>query len=215
MVSSGPRPAAANGAVTKGGKKKRVKGKLHQASKESLVSPADSTVSKSQDWGLLEPLHGILGPIVDIIGPLLTGNVVYGLLVGLLVATWFGFGSNSQPRGAPYGRELGFMGYPERAIAYEEVWRREESDMWDWLEERVGLHRMNEGVIPPRKKMMEPRTVEEKLREERMNEREVEEAIKVTEEKLQVLKSFMDRKKGPQKSGDYSRPTTKVPTTER
>ncbi|KAI2466160.1 hypothetical protein F4781DRAFT_445456 [Annulohypoxylon bovei var. microspora] len=213
-VSSAPRSAGLNGAPVKG-KKKRTKGKLHQASKESLNGPSDLVTSKSEDWGLLEPLHGILGPIVDIIRPVLTGNVVYGLLVGLLVATWFGFGFNGQPRVTPYGRELGFIGYPERAVAYEEIWRREESDLWDWLEERVGLHRMNEEVMPVRKRVMEPRSVEEKLREERMNEREVEEAIRVTEEKLQVLKSVMDRKKSPTKSGGNGRPTTKVPATER
>ncbi|KAI0110121.1 hypothetical protein F4814DRAFT_425871 [Daldinia grandis] len=213
-VSTAPRPVAVNGGAVKG-KKKRVKGKLHQASKESLSSPSDLVVTKSQDWGVFEPLHGILGPVLDILGPVLTGNVVYGLLVGLLVATWFGFGFNGQPRGAPYGRELGFMGYPDRVVAYDEIWRREESDLWDWLEDRVGLHRMNEGVMPVRKRVMEPRTVEEKLREERMNDREVEEAIKVTEEKLQVLKSVMERKKTPPKSSVYGRPTTKVPATER
>ncbi|OTA75596.1 hypothetical protein M434DRAFT_402630 [Hypoxylon sp. CO27-5] len=210
---SGPRPAL-NGGPAKG-KKKRAKGKLHQASKESLGGPSDLAISKTQDWGMLEPLHGILGPVVDIIKPVLTGNVVYGLLVGLLVATWFGFGFNGQPRVTPYGRELGFIGYPERAVAYEEIWRREESDLWDWLEERVGLHRMNEGPLPVRKRVIEPKTVEEKLREERMNVREVEEAIRVTEEKLQVLKSVMDRKKSPSKSGTNGRPTTKVSATER
>ncbi|OTB05497.1 hypothetical protein M426DRAFT_319761 [Hypoxylon sp. CI-4A] len=212
--SSNPRAAAPNGGAVKG-KKKRVKGKLHQASKESLTSPSDLVASKSSDWGVLEPVHGILGPILDIIKPVLTGNVVYGLLVGLLVATWFGFGFNGQPRVTPYGRELGFMGYPERVIAYEEIWRREESDLWDWLEDRVGLQRLTEDTMPVRKRVMEPRTVEEKLRGERMNEREVEEAIRVTEEKLQVLKSVMDKKKIPSKSGSQGKPTTKVPATER
>ncbi|KAK6958006.1 hypothetical protein Daesc_000799 [Daldinia eschscholtzii] len=212
-VSSAPRSAAANGGAAKG-KKKRVKGKLHQASKESLTGPSDLAVTKSQDWGLFEPLHGILGPVLDILKPVLTGNVVYGLLVGLLVATWFGFGFNGQPRVAPYGRDLGFVGYPDRIVAYDEIWRREESDLWDWLEDRVGLHRMNEGAMPVRKRVMEPRTVEEKLREERMNEREVEEAIKVTEEKLRVLKSVVDRKKTPPKSSVYGKPTTNVPATE-
>ncbi|KAL7628077.1 hypothetical protein AAE478_002274 [Parahypoxylon ruwenzoriense] len=212
-VSSGPRSATLGGVPVKG-KKKRAKGKLHQVSKESLASPADLVVATSQDWGPLEPLRGILGPAVDIIKPVLTGNVVYGLLVGLLVATWFGFGFNGQPRGARYGHEMGFIGYPERAIAYEEIWRREESDLWDWLEDRVGLQRMNDETIPTRK-AMEPRTVEEKLREERMSEREIEESIRVTEEKLQVLKSIVDRKKSPQRSGGHGRPTTKIPATER
>lgn len=213
-VSSAPRSATLSGPAVKG-KKKRVKGKLHAVSKESLVGQADLVASKSSDWGLLEPVHGILGPVVDIIKPVLTGNVVYGLLVGLLVATWFGFGFNGQPRGAPYGRDLGFLGYPERAVAYEEIWRREESDLWDWLEERVGLQRLNGEAIPVRKRVVEPRTVEEKLREERMNVREVEEALRVTEEKLEVLKSIMDRKKAPLKSSGQGRPTTKVPATER
>ncbi|KAI1383127.1 uncharacterized protein F4822DRAFT_93440 [Hypoxylon trugodes] len=213
-VSTAPRPVAVNGGAIKG-KKKRVKGKLHQVSKESLGGPSDLVVSKSEDWGVFEPVHGILGPLVDIIKPVLTGNVVYGLLVGLLVATWFGFGFNGQPRVTPYGRELDLMQYAERAVAYEEIWRREESDLWDWLEDRVGLHRMNEGAMPIRKRVLEPRTVEDKLREERMSEREIEEAIKVTEEKLQVLKSVVERKKGPGKSSGYGRPTTKVPVTER
>ncbi|KAI1774920.1 hypothetical protein F4818DRAFT_55652 [Hypoxylon cercidicola] len=214
-VSSVPRPAALNGGAAARGKKKRTKGKLHQVSKESLVGQSDLVASKSQDWGILEPVHGILGPIVDIIRPVLTGNVVYGLLVGLLVATWFGFGFNGQPSGAPYGRDLGFLGYPERAVAYEEIWRREESDLWDWLEERVGLHRLSGEAMPIPKRVVEPRTVEEKLREERMNVREVEEALRVTEEKLEVLKSIMDRKKAPLKSSGQGRPTTKVPATER
>ncbi|KAI0011623.1 hypothetical protein F4779DRAFT_572622 [Xylariaceae sp. FL0662B] len=210
-VSSGPRSATLNGGPIKG-KKKKTKGKLDQASKESLAGPAALATATSQDWGMLEPLHGILGPVFDMVKPVLTGNVVYGLLVGLLVSTWFGFGFNGQPRGAGYGRDLTLMGHPERAIAYEEMWRREESDLWDWMEERVGLHRLNGAAMPVHKRVMEPRTVEEKLREERMNDREVEEAIKITEEKLQVLKSVMDRKKVVSKSGEHTRPTTKAET---
>ncbi|KAI5917138.1 hypothetical protein F4810DRAFT_81367 [Camillea tinctor] len=212
-VSSRPRSATLNGGATKG-RKKKGKSKMHMASKESLSSPAAAAASKAQDWGPLEPLHGILGPVVDIIKPILTGNVVYGLLVGLLVATWFNFGSHRQPRGVGYGRDLGFVGYPDRAVAYEEIWRREETELWDWLEERVGLQRMNEGAMPIRKRVVEPRTMEDKLREERMNEREVEEAIKVTEEKLQVLRSVMNRKINPNKSNAQSKESAKIPAAE-
>ncbi|KAI0860767.1 hypothetical protein F4860DRAFT_196027 [Xylaria cubensis] len=210
-VSSRPRTTTLNGTVR--GKKKRAKGKLHRASKDNLKGPVDST-PKSHDWGLFEPLHSILGPIFDILKPVMTGNVVYGLLVGLLVSTWFGFGFNSQHRGAGYGRGVAFSSYPERAVAYEEIWRREESDLWDWLDERVGLHRMNEGGTPIRKRVTEPRTMEEKLREERMDEREVDEAIRITEEKLDILKSVVDRKKDiPKvKSEGYSKSTTDTAT---
>jgi hypothetical protein len=161
----------------------------------------------------LEPLHGILGPLVDIIKPILTGNVVYGLLVGLLVASWFGFGFNPRQAGGGYGPGIGFPTNPDRLIAYEELWRREESDLWDWLEERVGLHRMHDGEVPIRRRVAEPRSVEEKIREDRMNEREIEEAIRITEEKLNVLKEVHDRKKVtgvPDKL--YTRPTTRPET---
>jgi hypothetical protein len=142
-----------------------------------------------EDWGLFEPLHGILGPIFDIIGPLLTGNILYGVFVGLLVASWFRFGfsgRNSRDVG------MGFLGTPERVAAYEEMWRREESELWEWLENRVGMERAREvGKMPA-----EAKTVEDRLKNERMEEREVDAAIRVTEEKLRVLKDTVEKKKG-------------------
>lgn len=47
-------------------------------------------------------------------------------------------------------------------------------------------------IVP--KRAMEPRTAEENVRAARMDEREVEEAIRVTEEKLRVLKGVMEKK---------------------
>lgn len=197
-----------NGAGTKG-KKKKGKGRMAEAAKESQKGSERQGSSKAQDWGAFEPLRGVLGPIFDIIKPVLTGNVVYGLLVGLLVASFFGFGV--RPAGPGYGRNLGFLGHPERAIAYDEAWHREESDLWDWLEDRVGHHRMSQDAIPPRKRVMEPQTVEEKMREERMNEKEMAEAIRVTEEKLKILKSVMDRRRtAGTAEGTLVRPTTEV-----
>lgn len=113
--------------------------------------------------------------------------MVYGLLVGLLVAAWFGFGLNG---GRRYDeRVLGPYGYPERVAAYEEMWRREESELWEWLEERVGMHRLgNEGV----RTVVEPRVMGEKVGAVGGG-REVEEAIKVTEEKLRVLKEVVEK----------------------
>ncbi|RYO92889.1 hypothetical protein DL766_009133 [Monosporascus sp. MC13-8B] len=216
-VSSRSRASAVNGAK---GKKKKAKGKLQEQSKESPDDAGGSSLSQTQDWGLFEPLHGILGAVVSIIKPILGGNLLYGLLVGLLLASWFGSRLNGGQVGQGYSRDMVFRGYPERAVAYDEMWRREETDLWDWLEERVGLHRMGEDSAPApvRRRFAEPRAVEEKVRDERMSEREIEEAIRVTEEKLQVLKSVIDRKKvapaadNERKAG---RPTTRVPATER
>ncbi|KAH6659228.1 hypothetical protein BKA67DRAFT_529398 [Truncatella angustata] len=202
------RPAVANGAAQKG--KKRKGKKLQDGPRDLVHTTVPPIAKKTEDWGLLQPLHGILAPVVDIMKPILTGNVVYGLLVGLLVASWFGFGFNPRQNGGGYGSGIGFPGHSDRLIAYEEVWRREESDLWDWLEERVGLHRMHDGAIPIRKRVSDPRAVEERLREEKMSNREVEEAIRVTEEKLQLLRE-VHHKKNPKIVGQdkRTRPTTR------
>ncbi|KAK0627683.1 hypothetical protein B0T14DRAFT_513113 [Immersiella caudata] len=191
-VSSRPRSGvpALNGVK---GKKRLRKGKSAQTSNTASDAEGLSKTSTKSNWGMLEPLQPLLSPVIDIIKPVLTGNVVYGLLVGLLVATWFGFGSNRQPT-TPYGRDLGYAGYPQRLAAYEEMWRSEESDMWDWIEERTGIDRLGGEPLQVRRKAgVEARTVEDKLREEKMDEREIKEAIRVTEEHLRVLKGVIER----------------------
>lgn len=145
-----------------------------------------------QTWGVLEPIRPLFEPVTDIVKPLLTGNVMYGLLVGLLVASWFGFGLGPGRSATPYGNQPGFYG-PDRLAAYEEMWRREDSELWDWLEERVGLERLNEVGPGPRKRAAHPRTFENKMREDRLNTKEVEEAVRVTEEKLRVLQEAVER----------------------
>ena len=220
-VSSRPRAAGPGGAK---GKKKKAKGKQEEPSKASNESSGGSPPSKTEDWGVFEPLRCILGPVVDILKPVLGGNLLYGLLFGLLLSSWFGIGFNNRPAGHGYNPDVAFRGRPERAVAYEEMWRREESELWDWLEERVGLHRMSQDAPPPpfiRRRVMEPRVVERKVREDRMSEREVEEAIRVTEEKLQLLKAVVDRKNNVVVNDDDSNrnskrsgPTTRAETME-
>ena len=144
---------------------------------------------------------------------------MYGLLFGLLLSSWFGIGFNNRPAGHGYNPDVAFRGRPERAVAYEEMWRREESELWDWLEERVGLHRMShDAPLPIRRRVMEPHVVERKVREDRMSEREIEEAIRVTEEKLQLLKAVIDRKNVVDDNGNNdskrSGPTTRAETME-
>lgn len=126
---------------------------------------------------------------MDIIQPLLTGNILYGLLVGLLVASWFRFGSL---RAGNNGRDIGFFGSPERIAAYEEIWRREESELWDWLEDRVGMDKLRDvGSMRVEKQILNDR-----LQTEQMEERAVDAAIRVTEEKLNALKHVVGKKKG-------------------
>ncbi|KFZ02375.1 hypothetical protein V501_09587, partial [Pseudogymnoascus sp. VKM F-4519 (FW-2642)] len=81
-------PARTTGAAA-GGRKR----KTRKSTTKTTPSPSRSPkpTAKKEDWGLLEPLHGVLGPVADVLGPLGSANMVYGLLVGLLVAAWFGF----------------------------------------------------------------------------------------------------------------------------
>ncbi len=187
-VSSRTRASTLNGAAARGKKRSR-KSKSALVSSPTGDGDGAAKVSAKQSWGLFEPVRPIFSPVVDTIRPILTGNVMYGLLVGLLVASWFGFGTR---QGAPrYSHDPAYANAPQRLAAYEEMWRREESDLWRWIEERAGLERL--GTDPPlRKRSVDPRTVEEKLREERMDERELKEAIRVTEEHLDVLKAVVD-----------------------
>jgi hypothetical protein len=173
-------------------KKKGRKGRDAKSIAKTTDGAGDSKPAV-EDWGLFEPLHGIIGPVLDIVKPLLTGNILYGLLVGLLVASWFRFGFSTGNNSG--GGSLGFFGTPERIAAYEEIWRREESELWEWLEDRVGMDRLRDAGKMP----FESRAIQEKLKDEKMEEREMNAAIKVTEEKLRVLRATVQKMK--QKGG--------------
>ena len=100
------------------------------------------------------------------------------------------------------------MSSPERIAAYEEIWRREESSLWDWLEERIGMERIayptssegsdHEAVNRARKQRaqsLKHRDMDAKIADEAMNEREFAYAIKVTEERLEMLKQAVQKKR--------------------
>ncbi|KAH8718762.1 putative membrane protein C20F10.07 [Beauveria bassiana] len=179
------------------GKKRGKKGRASLTANEESDSFAKRKEASKTSWGPLEPIRGILEPIFDILKPVMTGNVMYGLLVGLLVASWFGFGFSPSKSAGGFGAGAGERGElmdmygPLRLAAYEEMWRREESELWEWLEERTGLGQMDTDSHGIRKRAVEPRTMQERLRESRMDAREVQEAIRVTEEKLKILRQVI------------------------
>ncbi|RKF58743.1 putative membrane protein C20F10.07 [Erysiphe neolycopersici] len=160
------------------GKKSRRKGKEGQLLSR-VPDRTSNPKSRLKDWMIS---HEFLEPFLGILRPLLTGNIMYGLLVGLLVASWFRFGLVKNGSDVP---EAHWHGSPERLAAYEEIWRKEESELWKWLEDRVGMELLRDIDSMP----IERRRMDRKLQEETlMQEREIEDAIKVTEERLQVLK---------------------------
>src|SRR5215472_9516246 len=79
-VSTRARASTLNGAAARGKKRNR-KSKSAQAANPAGEGEGAAKVSAKESWGLLEPVRPLLSPVVDTIRPILTGNVVYGLLV--------------------------------------------------------------------------------------------------------------------------------------
>lgn len=132
-------------------------------------------------------------------------QIVVGFLLFVMLINWL--------RGPKLGpsNSLGYPGMstPQRIAAYEEIWRKEESDLWDWLEERIGM----QGVAYPasssdqeavaqarrqREQSLKGMGMRKMLADVKMGEREVDHAIRVTEERLEVLKRAVKEQKGVQ-----------------
>lgn len=96
---------------------------------------------------------------------------------------------------ASASRGVGFSGPPERVAAYEELWRREESELWDWLEDRVGMDGMYAPKVDERQKVLSAKEMGRRLEGEGMKGRQVDDAIRITEERLGALKGAVEREK--------------------
>jgi hypothetical protein len=147
---------------------------------------AIAAVQQSSNWGPLEPVRQLLDPISSIIGPLITSQVIIVVLFVLLAYSWF---FSSSGRGSAVGGQG--MYTPERMAAYEAIWQREENALWDWLDDRVGL---GDSMLPPaRQKVLRAKSMGKRLEDERMEGRQMDEAIRTTEERLQALKDAVGR----------------------
>ncbi|KAL8834795.1 MAG: hypothetical protein Q9170_003591 [Blastenia crenularia] len=195
-------------------KGKRRKGEADAEPEPSAIEQTKGTSSAKQDdsWGILEPLHGIFGPIVEPMSSWISPNMIIGFLIFLLLINWF-----RGPKARHSSSQIGFptMTGPERMAAYEEIWRTEESELWKWLEERMGMqdasypaagsHKSPAGERAQRGRYLQSQGFRAKMAEERMSEREVEYAIRVTEEKLEALKMAVREKRGKEeKEGGFS-----------
>ncbi|KAL8636871.1 MAG: hypothetical protein Q9228_005789 [Teloschistes exilis] len=201
-VSSRAR-AGTTGSKLKKGKRRKGEG---EADGEPLAAQKRTSTSLPQQdsrWGVFEPLHGIFGPVVDIVSPLISSNAIIGFLIFLLLINWFRGPQSRHP-----GSQVGYAGFPSpvRMAAYEEIWRTEESELWKWLEDRMEMqdasypassstgHRSSSKLHARRGRPVQSQWYRAKIADEAMSEREVDHAIRVTEEKLQALKEAMQKK---------------------
>ncbi|KAF2085217.1 hypothetical protein K490DRAFT_75273 [Saccharata proteae CBS 121410] len=204
---AGLRAAVSAKPIGSGGKSggKGGKGKNKRAKKDGSESPdlaassaaeTPAAAQKGSDWGILEPLHGPLSPLTDLLGGFVSAPAIIAGLLLLIVMMWW-----RQPSAkslAPHGFGTGSLGVPglatpQRIVAYEEMWRREESELWDWLEERVGIERAAPVMSVKRQ---QEKKAEKKLEGEKMSQRQIEEAIRITQERLDVLRGVVERRHG-------------------
>lgn len=187
MSAKAPAKTAIGKSKTKGRRKRSdtEDGGLAEVSSDGA---ADARIQSRSNWGPLEPLHDLLAPLTS----MLDTPVMLGILCAILSILWI-----QQAYFGPHnvdGRAV--MMTPQRLAAYEEMWRREESGLWNWLEDRIGLESLGEDLTGSQKRhLLMSNSMAAKVESERMNEREVDEAIRVTEEKLAALKSAMGRMK--------------------
>lgn len=175
-------------------RKGKRKGKKEVFDAEEAITQREAEIAeekKASGWGPLEPVRQILEPVTSMIR-ITPSQVAIFLLSFLLAYNWF-----SSPR---KGTNVGLPGYssPERIAAYEEIWRREESALWDWLEDRAGIENNYRSPLGGREqqKVLGAKKLAKKLEEESMSERQMDEQIRTTEEKLAQLKEAVGRRKG-------------------
>ncbi|OQE14879.1 hypothetical protein PENSTE_c032G03155 [Penicillium steckii] len=196
------------------GKGRRKKGDaVREASTAaSLQGAADANSGQNESWGLLEPIRPLLEPITSMIKPLWSGNIAI-LLIGVILYLMF-FRSSSPP--SLHAHDAIYPGFslPQRLAAYEEMWRREESELWNWLEDRTGMdgmvfpslhHKMAEPEArrrTPRVSPADQRDFAARLSEEKVSDREMDHAIRTTRQRLDILEEMMNKRNNRQSADE-------------
>lgn len=181
------------GKVKSKGKRKKTIESL-DATDSGNKATATSKSSQPSDWGPLEPLHAILSPVADILGPLANVTVVLSFLLFVVTILWL---RQSYSSSTPAAQAT--LMTPHRLAAYEEMWRKEESELWHWLEDRLKLDELYTAGHSPSsstaQQVLHDRNLETKMQDQGMSDRQVDDAIRVTEEKLASLKGVVDQRR--------------------
>ncbi|KIW48059.1 uncharacterized protein PV06_00686 [Exophiala oligosperma] len=212
-VSGRPRGTTNASKVSKKGKKRR-EGKK---SKDEVVEEEEKKKVEA-NWGLFEPLRAPLQPVLSVLGPVLKMEVLVGVLAVMVLLLWIRGPSRGgmQVNSYPYAG----MTQSSKMAGYEALWAKEENEFWDWLEARASVdtallreqatrHRQSPGGVggdareAAVKEKMKKRSknravandVEAKIKEEKISQREMEDAIRITRERLEVLEDVVEKKK--------------------
>lgn len=171
----------------KGGKsRKRSKAPLQDDAPAPVSTQTSSNQAKQSNWGIFDPIRSLLGPVADILESLFTPQIIITFLGALLIYSWFF-------RGASTAIGPNQWSTAQRQVAHDAIWRHEESELWSWLEDRVALDRIHTSVAGARVPLEEEKQPRVIPRD--MKDREMDEAIRVTEERLKVLKDAVGRER--------------------
>lgn len=149
---------------------------------------AASNTTQVESWGIFSPLKPYLGPIVDILQSLLNGNLGV-LVICVLVAMLIMRGKTG-----PAATEVRRGGPGAGMRGWEQAWQAEEEGLWEWLEDRSGLGDIGDLGRERRMRGFE-RVLGRKKVGEGMKAREMEEAIGIMEERLEVLRRVIEGRK--------------------
>ncbi|KAI5305999.1 hypothetical protein KEM56_002602 [Ascosphaera pollenicola] len=193
--SRGLTTSSKNGKGSKS-KRKREPAKEAETVAEKSAPGADTTASS---WGAFEPLHAPLSAVGGALKPLFTGNMAVIVILLLVILSWFRASSVPTKNAHPVHLSL-----HERLALYEDLWLRQESELWDWLEERI--HLKDQSYLPtngePRQQNYRARkqlanaekTLGAHMDEGKMTHQEMEEALKLTQARLEVLQSAIQKR---------------------
>ena len=190
--------------------------KKRKGEKKAKEEKPEEKKKQGANWGVFEPLQGVLSPVTEILRPILRMEVVVAVLCIMVMVMWLR-GPSSSAQVGPY------KSHSERLAGYDALWAKEENEFWDWLESRASVdtvvlrersaasqgrkkneagdlakQRLKQQQQQKKKRSKSPEShdMETKLKAEKINQREMEDAVKITKERLEVLESVIERKTG-------------------
>jgi hypothetical protein len=172
----------------KGGKNKK-RSKNQNVGEAAAPTPAATPAAAQPtepSWGALDPLRSLFpSPVVSVIDFLFTTQNIILILGALLIYAWFFRSSATHIRPN--------LSTAQRQVAYEQIWRSEEAELWSWLEERVALDHVHSSVASGG--MLQGQEIQNRMVAEGIKERQIDEAIRTTEERLRALKGAIKRER--------------------
>lgn len=187
-------------ATTAGSKKLNNGKKKRKSSKRDKGDSPQAEPKKEENWGPLDFLRPTLDPIVAPVRPFVRINVVVTIISIMVIWMWF--------RGAGSSSAISRGGVADRTLYYDELWRREEHDLWEWLQDRAGIdgtvlrealkespsnEKESKEKVKQRQKLLKSKDMQARLREEKKSMKEMEESVRVTQERLESLQRALKR----------------------